>query len=160
MSNVFLISDTHFGHRKILEFEKEFRPFNSIEEHDEFIVNQWNKTVSKRDVVYHLGDVLFGTNAFESFSRLNGTIKLILGNHDQYPTETYLQYVNKVHGSYKFDGNILTHIPIHESQFMRFKRNIHGHLHSKRLDDDRYVNCSCEQIGLTPIAYEDLKKSW
>ena len=34
MNTVFVISDTHFGHSKILDFEKESRPFATIEEHD------------------------------------------------------------------------------------------------------------------------------
>jgi calcineurin-like phosphoesterase family protein len=36
MSEVFFISDTHFGHRGIITFSgtKPFRPFATIEEHD------------------------------------------------------------------------------------------------------------------------------
>lgn len=35
MQQVYVIADTHFGHKKILEFEKEKRPFVSIEAHRE-----------------------------------------------------------------------------------------------------------------------------
>lgn len=158
MANVFFISDTHFGHSKILEFEAASRPFNTIEEHNEALIDNWNSVVTANDVVYHLGDVLFGKANFPLLYRLNGIKKLIMGNHDQYATSEYLIHFTKVHGSYQFDGNILTHIPVHVGQFVRYKMNIHGHLHSKKLEDARYFNCSCEQIGLTPISYEEIKQ--
>ena len=51
MSNTFFIADLHFGHKKVIEFEKEHRPFSTIEEHDEELVRRWNARVSKKDSV-------------------------------------------------------------------------------------------------------------
>ena len=61
MSEVFFISDTHFGHKGILTFSgtKEFRKFDSIEEHDAELVRHWNSVVGKNDTVFHLGDFCF-----------------------------------------------------------------------------------------------------
>ena len=158
MSTVFFISDTHFGHKKIIDFEWASRPFDSIEEHDEQLVQNWNEVVTKRDVVYHLGDVLFGKHSFVQLSRLNGTKKLVMGNHDRYPIADYAEHFTKIFGSMKFDDAVLTHIPVHTNQFHRFARNLHGHMHSKTIDDPRYINCCCEQIALTPIPYEVLRE--
>ena len=87
--NTFLISDTHFGHKNILSFKRNdgtsLRPaFNSIEEHDEFLIDNWNKVVSPTDKIYHLGDVGFYnvSKLLEVMSRLNGRKVLIKGNHD------------------------------------------------------------------------------
>jgi len=157
MAEIFLISDTHFGHRKILEFEKQKRPFSCIEEHDQFLVEQWNAAVSRRDTVIHLGDVLFRTESFQILPRLNGIKKLVLGNHDTYPTASYLRHFNKVLGSMRMGKNILTHIPIHPSQFYRFDTNIHGHVHSQYIQDSRYINVSAEMTGLKPIAISELR---
>jgi calcineurin-like phosphoesterase family protein len=33
MSRVFVISDTHFGHKRIIEFEKDARPFATVSSH-------------------------------------------------------------------------------------------------------------------------------
>lgn len=172
MPSVFMISDTHFGHKKILEFESEKRPFETIEEHDETLVQNWNSVVTKRDIVYHLGDVIFSGSSEYSrlLSRLLGIKKLILGNHDSKRVKQLAPYFHSMHGPIKFEGCILTHIPIHPDQFYRFKYNIHGHLHSNLVKkfwlgilakpDKRYINVSVEQINLTPINWEELKRCY
>ena len=152
MSNrVFVIADTHFGHRKIVQFEAEARPFGTVEEHDAELVRRWNATVKKNDTVWHLGDVLFGEAAFDTLAKLNGVKKLILGNHDRYPTARYLEHFNSVHGCVELQDCILTHIPVHPSQFPRFRANIHGHLHHSVVGDARYICVSADHTGLVPV---------
>ena len=53
----YYVSDLHFGHKNILEMCK--RPFSSIEEMDEQLVENWNKRVKKNDRVYILGDLIY-----------------------------------------------------------------------------------------------------
>lgn len=154
MANTFLIGDTHFGHRKIIQFESAFRPFQTIEEHDEALVDRWNSVVKKHDTVWHLGDVLFGRHSFRHLGRLNGVKKLVMGNHDAYPSALYLEHFNRIVGVAEVAGCILTHIPVHESQFPRYRFNIHGHLHSRKLDDRRYICVSAEHHNLTPVALD------
>jgi calcineurin-like phosphoesterase family protein len=149
-NRVFVIGDTHFGHKKILELEKESRPFKTIEEHDNELVYRWNSVVNKNDTVWHLGDVLFGKESFQTLYKLNGFKHLVMGNHDCYPMEDYKKHFNKIVGCIKLRECIFSHIPISDSQFYRFKANIHGHMHSNKLDDSRYINVSAEQINLTP----------
>lgn len=177
MSSVFLIADTHFFHKKILEFEREARPFSNTEEMNEAIVDRWNSVVGKRDTVWHLGDVCFGhVENLNIMARLRGTKNLILGNHDQYGVQHYIKHFAKIEAAKNYDGFLWSHVPIHPSQFYRFKGNMHGHLHSKRVlkevlvetgigmlpesvVDERYINVSCEQNNLTPKAWEDIKGS-
>lgn len=158
MPEIFFISDTHFGHEKIIEFEAEKRPFKDISEHDAALVENWNKVVGKNDIVYHLGDVVFGRDRnFHQLLQLNGIKKLILGNHDRF-AKLY-PYFHSFAGAIKFEGLVLTHIPCaSDSLGHRFKCNIHGHLHSSLINDPRYINVSCEQINLTPINFEVLKE--
>lgn len=152
----YAIADTHFGHRNIIKFESEARPFATIEEHDAELVDLWNATVTNRDIVWHLGDVLFGGAAFAILPRLNGTKKLVMGNHDRYPITRYLEYFTKVTSSAQYGGAIMTHIPVHPSQFPRFRANIHGHLHHKAIADPRYINVSVERTGLRPVLIDAL----
>ena len=48
----YFISDLHFGHVNCLAFDN--RPFNTIEEHDEYLIDKWNETVKSDDNVYIL----------------------------------------------------------------------------------------------------------
>ena len=80
--NVFFTSDTHFGHDNIIKYCK--RPFKDAEHMNEEIIKNWNRVVKPDDIVFHLGDFMFG-NVEKFYSirpRLNGKIYLILGNHD------------------------------------------------------------------------------
>ena len=151
MNRVFIISDTHFGHNNICQFEAKTRPFATVEEHDAELVRLWNATVKPDDTVWHLGDVLFGRESFATLGLLNGFKNLVMGNHDRYPTSLYLEHFNKVLGSASLRGCILTHIPVHPAQFGRYKANIHGHLHSNKMEDGRYINVSAELTGLAPM---------
>lgn len=154
MSQIFLIADTHFGHKNICKFEPEHRPFGSVEEHDEELVKRWNSVVKPTDTVWHLGDVLFGVKSFDLLPRLNGTKKLVMGNHDHYSMHLYMDHFTRVAGSAEVAGYVLTHMPVHNSQSTRYKGNIHGHLHSNMLDSDFHINVSAEQVNLTPISLE------
>jgi len=159
MGNIFFIGDTHFGHANILKFEPEYRPFNSIQEHDEKLVEKWNSVVRANDTVYHLGDVAFPTYAIKHLSRLMGKKFLVLGNHDWKKEKMLMPHFNRMGGVAYIDRKyILSHVPVHPYNFNRWKANIHGHLHSKNLDDPRYINVSVEQIGLTPISIEDINE--
>lgn len=163
--NTFFIGDTHFGHKNIIKFEatREFRRFDSIEEHDEELVRRWNNVVRPGDVVWHLGDFAFGRCGLEIAGRLNGDKRLVLGNHDQYGAGEYLKYFSRVVGVRELGDGVLTHIPVHPSQLeYRYKYNIHGHLHTGRVrnglvEDPRYVCVSAEQIGLAPISLEEVR---
>lgn len=160
MSEVFFIGDTHFGHRGILKYEQEKRPFSCLEEMREYMIQEWNKVVSSEDKVYHLGDFCFGKENIHIAGRLNGKKYLILGNHDTYDTNDYLQYFRKVFGAFQFESCILTHIPVCSHQLeKRFWANIHGHYHSKEFPhtSGQYLNVSCENLpNLAPITYGEV----
>lgn len=153
-NRIWLISDTHFGHSNILKYEPVLRPFKTIQQHDEELIYRWNHVVKPDDTVWHLGDVAFGRENLEVLDRLNGRKNLVPGNHDAYGWELYLKRFNKVLPYAKLGGAFLSHVPIHECQFSRVVGNIHGHMHSKTVNDPRYVNVSVEQTDLAPILLE------
>ena len=57
MSNVKFISDLHFSHTNLI---KNLRGFDDIREHDNKIIDNWNKVVNKKDTVYIIGDITMG----------------------------------------------------------------------------------------------------
>jgi len=160
MSEKFYISDTHFSHDNILKFEGEARPFSSIEEHDEELIKRWNERVGANDTVLHLGDVCFkpATSMDAILPHLNGKKSLIMGNHDTAPIDRYLKYFKILPIMTTKDSAIIfSHYPLHPSQLdFRYGVNVHGHCHSKSLDDPRYVNISCEHTNLAPLSHDEL----
>lgn len=173
MTNTFFCSDWHFGHRNILEYSKEDRPFSSVEEHDEALIENHNSVVKPEDRVYFLGDAVINKRYLHNVSRLNGRKICIMGNHDAFaPTilkEQFYPLFDAVLGTRDMHfgqyAATVGHKPTHPHELdYRYHFCIHGHLHSNdvsRMDiieekDLRYVNVSMEKIGLTPITHDEL----
>ena len=81
MTDIWLISDTHFNHRNILTFKDDdgnlIRPnFTNVHDMDEHMVECWNSVVKDGDIVYHLGDVYFGELG-QLLNRCRGRKRLI-----------------------------------------------------------------------------------
>lgn len=148
------IADTHFGHRNICKY----RPFKSVEEHDETIIQNWNRVVhKKRSLVWVLGDFMFRDDSRDIESildRLNGRIIVVPGNHDYLP---YMSNIEVYLGLVKKYGFWLSHCPIHPQE-LRGLHNVHGHVHTKTIDDDRYINVSSDVINYTPISLERIRE--
>lgn len=154
--NVFFISDLHLGHAGILKFSP-MRGGTTIEEHDQWIVDSWNSKVSKKDLVYILGDVSFGVQNLTPLLRMKGQKVLIRGNHDEGPVQEYTRYFTNVYGVYKRYGIWMSHAPIHPDE-LRGKPNIHGHVHQNSIPDPRYFNACVEPLGGVPISLEEVRK--
>jgi len=145
MPSVFLVSDTHFGHKGVCHFTRndgvtKLRPFDTPEEMDEFMVEAWNAKVRPNDKVYHLGDVVINRKALGIMRRLNGDKVLIRGNHDIFRDDDYREHFRELRAYHVMNGMILSHIPVHEASLGRFGVNIHGHLHSNRVRKARGVD--------------------
>lgn len=170
MSNVRFIADLHFGHK----WAAQNRGFSSIEEHNDKIIENWNKIVSKKDLTFVLGDVTMEDKEYiPLIEKLKGRKVLIGGNHDLRGDFVILRkYFESIIGCETYKGFILTHIPIHTSELEgRFRGNIHGHIHDNIVTkptwssitntpttepDTRYINVSCERIDLRPISLKEL----
>lgn len=156
MSNVFFIGDPHLGHRNIVKFRKHLG-FASEKEHREWIMDNWQSVVGRRDKVFVMGDAAFGEDALKEFDKLYGNKILVRGNHDDgWNARDALRYFNDVHGMIKYKGFWLTHCPIHPNELWG-KVNIHGHVHTNTVNDPRYFNVSVENINGTPILFQDIQ---
>lgn len=156
MSKMFVISDLHLGHEKLAKL----RGFVDSMEQIDHIISKWNSVVSKRDVVWILGDIALHKSFYVYLDSLNGIKKVVLGNHDK-PNmiQELLKHVNCVCGSFEYKGMIFTHIPISITQLDRYSKNIHGHLHKDFIYNiPEYVNVCCEVIDYTPLEVSKLMK--
>lgn len=110
VNRIYVVADTHFGHRKVAEI----RGWESVEAHDAYLVARWNEVVKPGDTVWHLGDVFLGGVASASnLTKVNGLLRLVMGNHDTYPKEVYSRHFSKILGAAELRNCILTHVPIH-----------------------------------------------
>jgi len=156
MAEIFVISDTHFGHANMLKFTKEdgslIRPgFSCVEEMDEHIVSCWNSVVSPQSHVYHLGDVWLKPSKI--LTRLNGHKRLIVGNHDNVKTPEIYNGFQKILGWRMFPEwrCVLTHVPIIVPDRAKFDTNIHGHIHQNASPTIQHVNACVEVLDYTPV---------
>ena len=166
MAKIFMVSDTHFGHKGVCEFKRDdgvtdLRPYNTPEEMDADMIDKWNAKVGPKDKVYHCGDVVINRRALPTLAKLNGEKVLIKGNHDIFRLEEYTPYFKDVRSYHILNGLILSHIPIHEASLGRFGTNIHGHLHATRVMKDgvidpRYFNMCVENHNYAPVEFEEV----
>ncbi len=157
--STFFISDLHLGHENMAIR----RGFSCADEMNDHIIKCWNSVISKRDLVFILGDITMEkVRDYPILDQLKGNKTVVLGNHDEpQHVKELLKYVNKVAGMIDYKKMvILTHCPIHPSQLeFRYSHNIHGHVHENSLDDPRYINVCAEMIDYTPVEFSKLIKS-
>jgi calcineurin-like phosphoesterase family protein len=153
-------ADHHFSHENILRFKRDddspLRPFETIKEHDETIIERHNAVVGPQDRVYLLGDVCMHRRNLHILGRLTGRLVLVKGNHDIFKLKEYTPYFDDIRAyvvQKDKDGNkvILSHIPVHTDAIGRFGTNIHGHMHYRKLEDERYICVSLEHTNYSPI---------
>lgn len=164
MAEIFFTSDPHYCHSNILTFVSTDHPsgkvrseFKSVDEMNETLIENHNKVVSPEDKVYICGDVGFNRIGLEAIlPRLNGHMRLILGNHDGFKMSFYSNYFEKIMESRQIDGLLFTHRPVLLGNTERkVKGNVHGHIHEQNIDHDlRYLNISVERTEYTPVSFE------
>lgn len=160
MSQVWFVSDLHLGHNRIIDFSGPLRDGTNVVEHDHLLVQEWNRVVSKRDLVFVLGDVCMHKD-LGILSELRGNKRLVRGNHDNKNVREYLPYFEDIFGIIKYKGFWVSHAPIHPDE-LRGKCNIHGHVHGSSIrdafhqHDKRYFNV-CWESYKSLVPFEDIK---
>lgn len=83
MADIWFGSDHHFGHKNIITYCN--RPFESVEEMDEMLIQWHNELVKPNDIFYQLGDLALGSfeDSIKKAARLQGMKLLVPGNHDR-----------------------------------------------------------------------------
>lgn len=165
------ISDTHFFHENILKFFKDeeqkekLRPFVSISEMHETIIEKWNKLIKPNDYVYHLGDVTFkyDRSFIDLMFRLNGRKRMCVGNHDRLGFQ-HMQAYTKVFEKIAFwkgfkEYNFTaTHFPLRLDSLRDGKFCVHGHTHHNLMKEPNYINVCVETRDYTPVHLETILK--
>lgn len=140
MRNIWITTDTHFGHDKLVEYSS--RPENF----SELVMENLKKNIQKGDILIHLGDICIG-NDEQWHARLFGNLPKITrilckGNHDNKSNSWYLDhgwdFVCESFTDEFFGIKVsFSHEPIDGVKNI----NIHGHFHNNlhRLLEGKYV---------------------
>ncbi|AZU97283.1 phosphoesterase [Streptomyces phage Gilson] len=182
----FFTSDTHFGHERIISLCE--RPFDSVDEMNETMIERWNETVKQSDTVYHLGDVALGkiAESLPLVGRLNGYKILVPGNHDRIFSgekekqrlrfgpeyDKVFQYTLPESFRTSLGGFdvMLSHFPYvgdsHGADRHADKRPkdeglpiIHGHVHDEWAENGRMFNAGVDVRDFRPV-HEDVVVDW
>lgn len=158
MRNIWFISDTHFGHENIIVYS---RPdFKTVEEMESVIIENWNRTVGEQDLVYHLGDFAWTTaHAKRVRPLLNGTIRLVVGNHDDIPSLAAAGLFQRLYMWKQFRefGFTATHLPMRGEQLRHGRMNLHGHVHGNLSGlESFHRDVSVESTGYLPVSLDNV----
>ncbi len=172
---IYYIGDTHFGHENVIKLCQ--RPFETIEDHDRTLIENWNTRVKKNDTVYMLGDFSFRSKVDPKtiLKKLKGNIHLIEGNHDTKLLNADIAYKEM----FKSVSNILEvvdsgervvlcHYPILEWKgYFKGWYHIYGHVHNKNenlsnkilRDMDKALNAGVDVNFFRPASLYELKSN-
>ena len=163
---IYFTSDQHFAHQSILQHC--YRPFSSIQEQDETLIENHNKVVQPTDTIYMLGDVAWKLNIDQLkilFKKLNGIKRVILGNHDNVSYLRNLANQRVIESLHDTCGVTINgqYIWLSHYPHRAWDRSFHG---SWQLAGHTHGNCepygkSCD-VGIdcwnyTPVSFEELK---
>lgn len=173
--NTFLFSDTNFGNKNIFLTTRRCRDFPLVKTCDQAIIENWNKTVGVSDTCILLGDVgdieSDPDYVKECLLSLNGTIILILGEHDKDAFNNLQEAID-----YFTDCGIATVIPdtlfVNSYYYLSHKPmyvntlspviNIFGHVLDncmyKTVSERSYCVCP-ERIKYTPKSFAEIKQA-
>lgn len=158
--NVYLAGDLHLGHRNICQYRE---VFEDLDAHDEAIYDMLSDSLGKKNPLWLLGDIAFTKEAIETLAKFNTKrIKLVLGNHDVgergIKISDWVQAgFTDIYGLVKYKEFWMSHAPIH-TQALRGCHNIHGHLHDRKVIDDRYTCVSLEHSNYELFTLESIRQ--
>ena len=176
--HLFFTSDTHFDNANIIRYCN--RPWNTVEEMNEGLVERWNAKVGPDDTVFHLGDFCFaGSAEWKKWrNKLNGHIILVRGNHDRKMSSSMEGLFDAVFSQLQLtiDGRsvYLNHYPfLTYGGCWRNEKDavwqLFGHVHSGVLSSEGkdigklnmlfpyQYDVGVDNNNFTPISWEDVK---
>jgi len=159
---IFFTADTHFDHPSILKHCQ--RPWHTIGQMNEALIENWNKKVGKRDLVYILGDFAW-KNHRKFIQALRGKKVLIKGNHDKMPQISYDQFSEVTpQKDLKIEKRIvvLCHYPMFSwRNSCHGSWHAYGHVHNSPFKHPFLaLNVGVDVCGYEPLAWPDLKATF
>lgn len=162
MAKVHFTADCHFGHGSIIRMAG--RPFSSVEEHDQTLVDNWNSVVAPADTVFVVGDFAHKADndrARKIFDRLRGTKHLVVGNHDGEFVRTQLPWASVMDRvKLTVDGQkiVCDHYPMRSWEGVRSGAiQLFGHVHNRLDTWPNSLDVGVDAWGYRPVTLLDIR---
>ena len=163
--SLFFTSDCHFYHKNIIQYTT--RPFVSIEEMNETLINNWNdKVKNRKDEIYILGDFAFakGLIVNDLLKKLNGKKYLIIGNHDRFLKDKELntslfEWIKDYYSlRYNKMNIVLFHYPMETWERKHYGSIcLHGHVHNSKINEvQNRFNVGVDVNNFTPVSLKEI----
>ena len=155
-------ADTHFGHGGALGLFR--RPFGSVAEMDEAMIERWRARVARDDDVWHLGDVAVRVRPARLdaiLDRLPGHIRLVAGNNDDDARDHPRWAEATDYAEITLDGTalVLCHYPLRSWRGQhKGAWNLHGHSHHALKPLTRQRDVGVDGWELSPVGLDRLKR--
>lgn len=164
MANIYFCTDVHLGHRTLPFFgyrkNKDGETIAHVEENTQIFLQEWEKTISKRDVIYCLGDMAFDIEHHKIINGLKGRKILVKGNHDYLvPNDLLTETYDSIEGTHKRYGFWISHFPVHPQELWG-KKCLCGHVHHANIlkaGNDDYWN---QHANLGRPMHQDKPYCW
>jgi calcineurin-like phosphoesterase family protein len=157
---VFVTSNQQFGRPSAIKAYK--RPFHSVDEMNNALIEAWNSVVSPEDIVYVLGNFAWDPEIAEkTINALNGDIVVISGEFDKATAEisellslTSIDYLYNSIEEHPEANIVMSYWPLLDwPGKARGSYSIIGHPNKKYKTNHktRIINCSCDNWEFKPI---------
>ena len=182
--NVYITSDTHFGHKNIVRGTTNWRTqdgeipidstrdFQTIEQMNERLIDGINHHVGQDDTLIMLGDVSFGgfDNIGIFLERLIcHNIHLILGNHDHHIENNrdhvqgrFLSVQHYLEVKINDRDFVLCHYPLQSWHGMnKGVIHLHGHVHlpeNRKFGNGKKMDVGVDGNGMDPYSIDEIIK--
>lgn len=158
---IYFTSDTHFGHTNIIKYCD--RPFSSVGEMDQVLIDNINAVVKESDVLWHLGDWAFRNHRKYRDRIVCRNIHLILGNHDRLNLDDHNGFASvQEFKELKFDGKhiVLCHYALRVwNKCHRGSWHLYGHSHSTLPDlGNKSFDCGVDCWDYKPLSIEQVER--
>ena len=180
--NVYITSDTHYGHKNIVRGTTNWRTqdgeipidstrdFQTIEQMNERLIDGINHHVGQDDTLIMLGDVSFGgfDNIGIFLERLVcHNIHLILGNHDHhiqnnrdYVQGRFLSVQHYMEANINGQDFVFCHYPLQSWHGLnKGVIHLHGHVHlpeHRKFGNGKRMDVGVDGNGMDPYSIDDI----
>lgn len=158
---IWFTSDTHFGHENIIRFCN--RPYESLEEMDDTLLENINSLVKPHDTLYHLGDFAFNSHKQYRERIECKNVHLVLGNHDKQKRQVYEALFSTVKNlsfvNWQCERIILCHYAMRRWNGSHYGSwHLYGHSHGTLPGHGKSFDVGVDPNNYKPVSFDQVKE--